>query len=280
MIKKIKDNNKYYFYIIILIIIIICLILFSIYYLKQNKDNFTNYDNFEYSDKLNVNDIKEIKKGQKKMSNMLKVFDEICQKHNIRYFLIAGSLLGTLLYKGWIPWDGDVDLEVHEDDYEKLQEAFKTELPKNMWFQTKDIDKYYKDRILGKLRDLNSCYIDYPYLGKQSHQGLQIDINIYKEKDGNISFPDDKTVNYLIYNDIYPLKRVPFEDFSVSIMNNSGKYLDNKYGKKWSIILPKEERFPHEGKMDSSKTCPFHYEKYPNLYNNNSSSNNSSSNNS
>ena len=129
--------------------------------------------------------------------------------------------------------------------------------------------------ILEKLRDLNSCYIDYPYLGKQSHQGLQIDINIYKEKDGNISFPDDKTVNYLTYNDIYPLKRVPFEDFSVSIMNNAGKYLDNKYGKKWSIILPKEERFPHEGKMDSSKTCLFHYEKYPNLYNNNSSSNNS-----
>src|SRR6056300_956496 len=134
MIKKLNNNNKYYFYIIILIIII-CLILFLTYYLKQNKDNFTNYDNFEYSDKLTVNDIKELKKGQKKMSNMLKVFDELCQKHNIRYFLIAGSCLGSVLYKGWIPWDADIDLEVHEEDYDKLKTILKTELPNTMWFQ-------------------------------------------------------------------------------------------------------------------------------------------------
>ena len=281
MIKKIKDNNKYYFYIIILIIIIICLILFLIYYLKKNKDNFTNYNNFEYSDKLNVNDIKEIKKGQKKMSNMLKVFDEICQKHNIRYFLVGGSLLGTILYKGWIPWDGDVDLVVNEHDYDKFKSIIQSELPNTMWFQNYEIDKHYPKThvVAGKIRDLNSCYIEHTNNGHtQVHNGLQIDILLYN-KDNEKIF-SDKNEPLMTIDDIYPLKRVPFEDFSVYIMNNSEKYLDKKFGKKWRIILPKEERFPHEGKMDSSKTCPFHYEKYPNLYNNNSSSNNSSSNNS
>ena len=154
------------------------------------------------------------------MSKMLKVFDNICQKNNIRYFVIAGTLIGAKLYQGWIPWDGDIDIEVNEKDYKKLKKILETKLPKNMWYQNKDTDKYYKDRILGKIRDLNSCYIDFPYVGKQSHQGLQIDINIYKEKNGKIYFPDDKSVNYLTINDIYPLKRVPFEDFNVNIMNN------------------------------------------------------------
>ena len=274
MIKNLKNNNKNYVYIIILIII--CLIIFSIYYLKQNKDNFTNYDNFEYSDKLNVNDIKEIKNGQKKMSNMLKVFDDICKKHNIRYFLVGGSLLGTILYKGWIPWDGDVDLVINEHDYDKFKSIIQTELPKTMWFQNYEIDKHYPKHhvIVGKIRDLNSCYIEYTNNGgTQWHNGLQIDILLYNKNNEKIF--SDKNEPLMTIDDIYPLKRVPFEDFSVSIMNNSEKYLDKKFGKKWSIILPKEERLPHEGKMDSSKTCPFHYEKYPNLYNNNSSSNNS-----
>ena len=272
MIKKLNNNNnKYYFYIIILIII--CLILFLIYYLKKNKDNFTNYDNFEYSDKLTVNDIKELKKGQKKMSNMLKIFDELCQKHNIRYFLIGGSLIGVLAYKGWIPWDGDVDLEVHEEDYDKLKTILKTELPDTMWFQDNETDKYYpkNNNIIGKIRDLNSCYIEYTNNGgTQWHNGLQMDINIYKEKDGKISFPDNNSVNYLTINDVYPLKRVPFEDFYVNVMNNSEKYLVKNYNKKWYKDLVKEERYPHEGKIDGTKTCPFHYEKYPNLYTNNS----------
>ena len=272
MIKKIKDNNKYYFYIIILIII--CLILFLIYYLKQNKDNFTNYDNFEYSDKLTVNDIKELKKGQKKMSNMLKVFDELCQKHNIRYFLIAGSCLGSVLYKGWIPWDADIDLEVHEEDYDKLKTILKTELPNTMWFQDNDTDKYYpkNNNIIGKIRDLNSCYIEYTNNGgTQWHNGIQIDVNIYKIlPNGSILFPDQIRTNYLTINDIYPLKRVPFEDFYVNVMNNSEKYLVKNYNKKWYKDLVKEERYPHEGKIDGTQTCKFHYEKYPNLYTNNS----------
>ena len=75
------------------------------------------------------------------MSNMLKIFDELCQKYNIRYFLIAGSCLGSVLYKGWIPWDADIDLEVHEEDYDKLKTILKTELPNTMWFQDNDTDK-------------------------------------------------------------------------------------------------------------------------------------------
>ena len=68
-----------------LIIIIICILVYLFF---KKKENFTTYENFEYCNKLTNDDIKHIKKGQLKMGNMLKKFDDICQKHKIRYFLI------------------------------------------------------------------------------------------------------------------------------------------------------------------------------------------------
>lgn len=252
-------------------ILLICFILF--YLLYKSNDEFTNYDNFEYSDKLSIDNIKHLKAGQIKMGNMLKEFDKICQKHNIRYFLIAGSLIGLLKYGGWIPWDGDIDLQVHEDDYDKLKTALKKELPKNMWFQNHETDKHHlKSEFTHKIRDLNSCYIEYTNNGgTRWHNGLQIDIVIYKEKNGKISFPDDKKY-YFTIDDVYPFKRVPFKNgndlFNVNVMNNPNKYLNKKYSKNWTKILPKDKRFPHEGLIDAFNTCKFHYDKYPNLYKN------------
>ena len=255
--------------IILSLLSIVCIAIILKYTLVKT-ENFTNYDNFEYSDKMTVDDIKNLKKGQVKMNNMLKIFDKICIDNNIRYFLIAGSCLGSVLYKGWIPWDADIDLEVYEGDYDKLKTLLKTELPKNMWFQDNDTDKYYpkNSNIIGKIRDLNSCYIEYTNNGgTQWHNGIQIDVNIYKIlPNGSILFPDQIRTNYLTINDIYPIKRVKFEDFNVNIMKNSEKYLDRNYGKGWRKILPIEERYPHEGLIDSDNTCKFHINKYPELY--------------
>ena len=259
---------------IILITLVITLLTFYLYKNVKNNEAFTTYNNFDYADKLSKDDIKHLKDGQIKMGNMMKQFDNICQKHKIRYFLIAGSLIGVLLYGGWIPWDGDMDLEVHEDDYDTLKRALKTELPKNMWFQDYETDKHYpiNNNIKGKIRDLNSCYIEYTNNGGTHwHNGLQLDINIYKEdNNGRIFFPDDTNVNYLTREDIYPIKRVSFKNgndlFYVNVMNNPEKYLEKKYSKNWNICLPKNERYPHEGKIDAYKTCEFHYDKYPKLY--------------
>ena len=50
---------------------------------------------------------------------------ELLEKHNLRYFLTGGTLLGAIRHNGFIPWDDDIDVLVPRDDYEKLRELVK-----------------------------------------------------------------------------------------------------------------------------------------------------------
>lgn len=59
--------------------------------------------------------------------DILKHFHDYCIKNGIRYYLYAGTLLGAVRHKGFIPWDDDIDLCMPRPDYEKLWELVKTE---------------------------------------------------------------------------------------------------------------------------------------------------------
>lgn len=57
--------------------------------------------------------------------DLLKKFDSFCKENHIRYFLSNGTLLGAIKYKGFIPWDDDIDVFVPREDYNKIVTIFK-----------------------------------------------------------------------------------------------------------------------------------------------------------
>ena len=60
---------------------------------------------------------------------ILRDFLYICKKYDLTYFGFAGTAIGALRHKGFIPWDDDIDVCMPRRDYNKFIKAAKKEFP-------------------------------------------------------------------------------------------------------------------------------------------------------
>ncbi len=84
-----------------------------------------------------------LRKLQLVLLSMLKDVDKICKKHDIHYLLFSGSVLGAIRHHGFIPWDDDLDIAVHRDQYSQLLKALQEDLPEQYVVQCFDLDERY-----------------------------------------------------------------------------------------------------------------------------------------
>ncbi|MDD6466783.1 MAG: LicD family protein [Erysipelotrichaceae bacterium] len=95
---------------------------------------------------------------QMTLLEMLKDIDQICQKHQIPYWLNGGSALGAVRHQGFIPWDDDADIAMMQSDFKRFIDVLKTDLPKDKYlFQCYYTHDRYNVLIPGmKIRKRNT----------------------------------------------------------------------------------------------------------------------------
>lgn len=102
--------------------------------------------------------------------------DRICKKHNIRYFLAGGTLLGAIRHHGFIPWDDDADVMMLREDYEKFLAVVQDELPNNITLQTTDTDPK-THCVFTKLRIDNTLFsTKFTSMFMDMHNGIFFDV--------------------------------------------------------------------------------------------------------
>lgn len=136
--------------------------------------------------------------------DLLYELDRVCRKHNLKYCLIFGSLLGYIRHKGFIPWDDDLDVLMSRMDYEKLLKL-SGEFKKPYFLQCpgKDNDYFY---AMSRIRNSETTAADYPFLYCKYNMGIFIDINIYDEFDDERQDIFDEISKDIIDNSLWMRK--------------------------------------------------------------------------
>lgn len=117
---------------------------------------------------------------------ILKEIKRVCEKNDIRFFLVGGTLLGAVRHKGFIPWDDDIDIGMYVDDYNRFLQIAPSELGEEFFLDHYSRNKDYP-LVFSKVRLRGTRFVENKGNKNLTHNEIYVDIFPYV----NVA-PDEK----------------------------------------------------------------------------------------
>lgn len=118
---------------------------------------------------------KEMDKINDIQFNIFKEFVNVCNKLNLKYYMVHGSLLGTLKYNDFFPFDDDIDVAMPRKDYNTFIKEGQKYLSDNLFVQCNITEPDYP-LVFAKVRDSKTAFIQSTLENFNVNQGIYIDI--------------------------------------------------------------------------------------------------------
>jgi len=117
----------------------------------------------------------QLKKMKALETDMLRAFLAVCEKLNLRYYLVGGTLLGAVRHRGFIPWDDDIDVAMPREDYDVFLREGQKYLPEYYFLQHLGSDSAYCMNF-AKIRDSRTTFVEYSVRKYPMNHGVFIDV--------------------------------------------------------------------------------------------------------
>jgi lipopolysaccharide cholinephosphotransferase len=141
---------------------------------------------------------------------------------------VGGTLIGAVKYKGFVPWDDDIDIAMLRDDYEKFLNCCSGELSARYFVQNyrTDVDFYPP---LTRLCILGTYVREYYSEHLRFNKGLYFDIHPLD------NIPDDAGLQRKQERNLQLIDLLMF--FKLNMVYQNGRFRWKKIGKKALQIL-------------------------------------------
>ncbi len=224
----------------------------------QTKDEYILKE-FDDGTKITVRQL------QLEVLTIMDEIDRVCRKNNIEYCLIAGSALGICNYKGFIPWDDDMDVCIQRKDWNKFIKAMKKDLSDKFYFHSYETDKRYNILIPSmKVRKKNTYIQEVNYLleNRCDGDGIFVDVVIYDNVSDN-KFIDELNrlpirllMPLMVFLDNLGFKAIWLKKIILNKAKKYGKKYKNSTMTSQTIAIP-WEKFFKEPKFLKEDVYPF-----------------------
>jgi len=199
----------------IIILILLTILLISILISKHIIENFKLYENENKNIVLNKKKNKPCKfdhlvltkNNLYDLKDLLINFIYFADKNKIDYFSIGGTLIGSVRHGGLIPFDDDIDLGILA-----------------LYNNISSIENYSDNNYY-----FEEVFFGYKFKKKNSNMFIDIMVFEYKDKEYQILtnfWPESAFKNI---NEIFPLKKMKFNDIFINVPNEYKIYLDRNY---------------------------------------------------
>lgn len=117
----------------------------------------------------------ELKELHVFQTRMLKDVADLCERHQLRYTIYCGTLLGAVRHGGFIPWDDDVDIAMPLKDYRRFLRIARREL-KDKYFVQNYLTDPRVNILWTQLRANGTTSMYRNLAARKIHWGITIDI--------------------------------------------------------------------------------------------------------